>query len=261
MKKSMLAVLMLAGSCAPLCAKINTFEPWSPGLDTSVRNHWVDQGVNLRIGSNGVSPIGFKESDVMEFRYQASYGLTPDLEVGADWGFVSVDSDARPDGSGLGDLMLGTKYVFLRENKKQNSPTFLGEFAVSVPTGDEDETVGTGNVGIVIGLGLQKSLARGQEGHFLFSYRVNGETDGVEIADVLTLNPGFGMSINSQTDFLADLKIMHHPDSDIEDAFTEAYLAPGLRYRFNDWIRLHTALLVGLSGASSDIGFFAGLSF
>jgi hypothetical protein len=77
------------------------------------------------------------------------YGVTERQEVMVEAPFLS-----RKGEHGIGDVVVGTKYVFVRESERL--PGIAGSFELKLPTGDEDRGLGSGEFDYDIRLRTQK---------------------------------------------------------------------------------------------------------
>lgn len=113
-----------------------------------------------------------------ELTLELDYGLTADWQVGIEIPYTAKDDDGR-DEDGLGDVVLGTKYRFLRLDSPglQRSTALILE--VKLPTGDDatDPRLGSGSTDFIGG------FTAGYEGRRWYAfadarYRLNGEGEG-----------------------------------------------------------------------------------
>ncbi len=131
----------------------------------------------LQYQRNRTSGAGEKETE-QELALEYEYGVTADWTVKAE--IPLVDKDSNGNGStGIGDMVLGTKYRFLRVDLpgKQYSTTAL--FQIKLPTGDDDRSprLGSGSTDFVGGL-LHGLESRRWYYNTAARYRLNTEGGG-----------------------------------------------------------------------------------
>jgi hypothetical protein len=112
------------------------------------------------------------------------YGLTDRQELTFETSGLSLDGHY-----GLSDSVLGTKYVFLKENEKR--PGLAGSFELKLPTGDESRGLGSGEFDYDLRLRVQKSwgwfTAIGNAGYtFVTDPEFGGLTTSAENVWLLT---------------------------------------------------------------------------
>jgi len=106
------------------------------------------------------------------------YGLTADLEVKVELPYVWKDEGGRAE-SGIGDMVVGTKYRFLRIDSPGLQRSIAAHFQIKLPTGDDDTAPRLGS-GSTDYLG---ALSAGYEGRRWYGfastrYRLNTEGAG-----------------------------------------------------------------------------------
>ena len=126
---------------------------------------------------NRASGAGARETE-QELELELEYGLTADWTAEMELPFV--DKDLNQNGSsGLGDIVLRSRYRFLRLDSPgvQRSAAVLGQ--VKLPTGDDDRTprLGSGSTDFVGGL-LYGHESRRWYYNLAARYRLNSEGGG-----------------------------------------------------------------------------------
>ncbi len=108
------------------------------------------------------------------------YGSTEKLQLGMYLPHISCKNDI--DGGGMGDLVLGGKYCFVREGEALDPymPGFSAGFYLAFPTGDE-EVIGEDNKTDYIFKGMFSKALGTVNGHLNLSYTLHKEkkTDSV----------------------------------------------------------------------------------
>lgn len=173
------------------------------------------------------------------YAFFANYGLTDRWDVGIVVPVISVDANARAraevvpiSGStvhsffgqdelqnsstrgsktGIGDVVLRTKYNFLRDRGAAPDLSLLAQ--VTAATGDEKDLLGTGETRYKAGL-----IASKRYGAFGPHLNVAYETSsGEDYLDNLTYAAGFDVRISPKFTAGLDLLGRHNPDQDAVD--------------------------------------------
>lgn len=252
-----------------LYAKISVFSPWSFQDRLSTQKGKIDQSVCTQFGMNGITPPGSDtDSNFINFPYQFTYGLIDKVELGAGWGLLMSDRKNKSKQFGISDLMIAGRYRFFDANRSERTPGLDMEMGFSLPTASFDKGLGTGALGIHLGWGLVLPLDP-VRAHFGLGYRINLEnSDDVRVGSVFSYNGGitlpmtaFKSSKKSLEPFslTAELKGMNHARNKRSGtkegpAPDELYLSPGMEWNIKNRFQLHSALLIGLTTDSSDIG-------
>ena len=157
---------------------IRTAEAHEPIFVPGAHVHSKDgHELALEYQRDRTSSAGEKETE-QELALEYEYGVTADWTVKAE--IPLVDKDSNGNGStGIGDMVLGTKYRFLRVDLPgmQYSTTLL--FQAKLPTGDDDRNprLGSGSTDFVGGL-LHGLESRRWYYNTAARYRLNTEGGG-----------------------------------------------------------------------------------
>ncbi len=141
-------------------------------------------GLEATIGYSRDRASGAGERETgQEVELELEYGLTADWTAEMELPFVDKDLNDS-DSSGLGDIVLRSRYRFLRLDTPgvQRSAAVLGQ--VKLPTGDDDRTprLGSGSTDFVGGL-LYGHESRRWYYNLAARYRLNTEGGGLEKGD------------------------------------------------------------------------------
>jgi hypothetical protein len=234
---------------APLEARINVLEPWYPGLDTSVGDVYSYQA--------GGSFLAAERT--LEVPFYLSYVPDPRLEAGGRWGVKLFEGKA-----GINDLLMGLKYRFMQESDQ--APAVIGEAAVSLPTGDSKNGLGTGSVDLLLHWALQKQIQQ-VTGYFGLGMRLNSENgDNVRQGSVFFYHAGAGYDYRPGLRLYGELKGFNHAEMKVSglavgnSSYQELYLAPGADYTCCGYV-FSGALLIGLTPESNDLGLLVSTRF
>lgn len=182
-----------------------------------VENLWIEGQVRLQSLSN--------DDDV--FRIGPVFAFSPldRLELGARIDYVDRDVPGGDDASGLGDTTAWAKWQFFH-----NPVQFTVGVEVSLPTGDEDELLGTGEFDIGVFGAVRKNL---DEAYIVgyFGFRDNG--DATVGSDV----------------FVNDLKL---------EGDTSIFLGGGVMFPLNDRFSLSGELRVETERYEDSVEFIEG---
>lgn len=136
-------------------------------------------GIETAIGyaRDRASGAGEKETG-QEIELELEYGLTADWSVEMQLPYVDKDTNAGGS-SGSGDIVLRSRYRFLRLDAPQVQRSAAVLAQVKLPTGDDDKTprLGSGSTDFVGGL-LYGHESRRWYYNFAARYRLNTEGGG-----------------------------------------------------------------------------------
>ena len=124
---------------------------------------------------------GRADGNTLEARLYADYGIADNWSLSIAPGFTRWDVDHGGDEAGIADTYLMTTYRFIDEAASGFDMAVMG--SVSLPTGDDDDGLGTGNVEPGVTLLASKDLspvvAVANAGAFMILDADRGEEDYV----------------------------------------------------------------------------------
>jgi hypothetical protein len=179
-------------------------------------------------------------------------GLTEDLELGLTVGLVNLDPDNASSDTGLDDMQIYAKY---RVNELPLSVTLGG--IVKIPTADEDEGLGTGEVDIEGFVGLRKDF-----GHVHLigngGVRFNQDPEIGNIDGRTSILLGGGVIIGlTQTMF--NSWELNFESKRFEDGDSMTTLTPGLMWRLGERGLIRAGVGIGLSDGAPDFEGIGGI--
>ncbi|MEM9552967.1 MAG: transporter [Acidobacteriota bacterium] len=162
--------------------------------------------------------------------------------------------EGRLDQEGIGNVRLGAKFQIARG---ENWATAINAF-IDAPTGDDDESVVTGETGYGIGFA-------GNRDNWVFNARYfdPGDSDFGEVSEEIFLGLGYGYDVNERLEWITELAGTVFTEDNGEH--NQADLTSGVRAHFGegDWA-FNAALRVDLSDddfSYTPIGGLIGLSY
>lgn len=296
---SLLAPVALAGHTAPASPPplVNHGPGTTGGGSSTLAGETLRRGawsVDLRLDWSEYEDVSTAEAEAIaaavgEFdaldsslvtSFSAAYGLTDDLELGAQIGWYTGDDflDAEEDGlggaesataepQGLTDLWLTAKYRVLRGTRGHLA--VLG--GVKLPVGEHDETLsngeelepssqpGTGAFDGRVGLGYSRFLSASTTLDASAAYTLRGTDDGFQVGDRLDLGVAVayrfgapGPLARGWTIFGELTGVVLGKDEESGDANENSggeilFLSPGARYRFESGAAISLAPAVPLA--------------
>lgn len=206
--------------------------------------------------------VGYRSWDSSEVTAEADdlyvtgsfvFELLANLEVGAQFDFVSRDFDSDDLGSETGpsDVLAWGKYAFYRKD----TSVFSAGALLSLPTGDEDYLLGTGNVepGVYISGATGTSGGGMLQAHL--GLRANDDRDirGVNFNGKTSILVGFGglLEPNPGLEVFAAFDL---ETEQVDDGETWARLAGGARWSIGEAWSLQGQAQVGLADAAPSLG-------
>lgn len=231
----------------------------------------VQHILNLVFSWDKVSGNSFSETEIaftqewplFSQKHQISYTV-PILFVGGSGATIE----------GIGDIALHYRYQLLSESDKL--PAFAPRFSVILPTGNEDNGLGSGVIGYQINLPVSKKFLKAWHAHFnlgatlLPGIKQNPPLGGSVTEDLISFNAGFSAIYLLKDNFNLMLEFLSESEQELdasgtEDRSTSAIISPGLRYAINtasgaQWV-LGIASPLSLTKEGNDYGVFLYLSF
>jgi len=231
----------------------------------------VQHILNLVFSWDKVSNNTFSETEIaftqewplFSQKHQISYTIPVLFQGGSG---VTVE--------GMSDIALHYRYQALSESDKL--PAFAPRFSLILPTGNEDNGLGSGVVGYQVNLPLSKKLLKLWHGHFnlgatlLPQVEQNLISGGNIREDLFSFNLGFSAIYLLKNNFNFMLEFLTESEQELnasgnKDRFTSVVLSPGLRYAINtaggaQWV-LGAAAPISLTDNGNDYGIFFYFSF
>ncbi|HAL92743.1 MAG TPA: hypothetical protein DCM68_06940 [Verrucomicrobia bacterium] len=203
----------------------------------------------LWLGGSGSSydPAGNEENvEIYSVGPGARLGLTDRVTVLASVPFVGY-SAGEMDESGLGDIELGTEFLFFEDIFEY--AWVIPHATAILPTGDEDKGLGTGEgqgrFGISVGTTVEDILHWAAD----VSYTLNGavaENGGDDRDELLTGAVSLVWDLDERASVLGEVQLRDDPVDPDDDFAFRGHL--GLAYRIND-----SFSLMGYGGGASGL--------
>ena len=186
----------------------------------------------------------------------ATTGILQNLDFGLTLPYTITDPDAGGGESGIGDLEAGLKFRFLEGEGAR--PALALTAGASIPTGDEDKGLGSGEVD------LSAALVAGFEFKPVNLYvnlgygrLTSADTDAGEKADIFSASAAVEWAVTEP--FAVNAEFLYESaGADGDDA--PLAVTAGAAYTFSDMIALDGGVRIGLSDAAPDWGLFATLT-
>jgi hypothetical protein len=278
------AALALGGAAAdadPAWGAAGEEAPAQPGITDN--SFFIEEAYNQEAGvvQHIQSAVWKYESQGGERTRSLSYAFTQEWPLGGvahqlsyTLPYARLGGD-QPSASGLGDILLNYRYQVSSETDRR--PAFAPRLSVILPTGDENEGLGTGSIGYQINLPLSKKI--GDALHLHLNAGVT-DTPGVRVdlapagrspaTDLVSVHAGFSSIILLNPRFNVLLEFLSASEASIDDTgererATRTLFSPGARFAINtrtgaQWV-LGAAAPIGLSEAEDDWGLLLYLSF
>jgi opacity protein-like surface antigen len=186
----------------------------------------------------------------------ATTGLLDNLDVGLSVPFLRLDPDEGDGQSGLGDMEAGLKWRFLEA--EGNRPALALTLGVTIPVGDEEKGLGSGDSDIsgalVAGFEFKQVNLHLNLGytHVGGARTDEGEKEGVVLASAaVEWSVTEPLAVNAE--FLYESK-----GTEGEDHALAA--TAGLTYAFSEMVSLDLGARAGLSDTAPDWGLFTTLT-
>jgi hypothetical protein len=247
-----LALLTFAAGCAAPAAS------WREGEDVTATPQRPTFARNTSTTAQGTVEIeaGLMREPGEQFATPAmlKYGLSPrdELFVGfTPFKMVELPGD---DGEGFGDVLVGWRQRFLE--LESEPATAAWQAALKLPTADEDEGLGSGEVdGFLAGI-----LTLAQEDWTATGFAqfgLLGEPDSSGVDHQEAVSGVFDMGLEgTNAGLVAELAAVFTPERDLEEVFTTL----GVNWSPLPGVVFDTGVLFGLSDDAPDFQYFVGLT-
>ncbi len=194
------------------------------------------------------------------------WGLTENLETGFKISAVGLSQQDNVV-KGISDILLGTKYNFVKEEEEKPIPSVSTEFCVSLPTGDYKKGFGTGAVGIILNWLFEKEFVLKSERYFFtffnVGYKINTTNpEGYLFGNELFYSVGSFFPLQKEETSLSfsfGVKGINHGSSKLNgekilgSEFTESYIFCGIKYDLNPYQQFFAGISVGIDEKSNSI--------
>ena len=247
-----LTSLALTAACAAPSAS------WREGQDVTATPQRPTYSRNTSTTAQGTVEVeaGLRRDpgDSFDTPTTLKYGLSSrdELFVGfSPFEMVELPGD---DGEGFGDLLVGWRQRFWEAEEKGTSIAW--QAAVKLPTADEDEALGSGEVdGFLAGILTMSTGEWSTTGYAQFG--LLGEPDGSGVDHQEAVAGVFDMGLTgTNTGFLAELAGVFTPEQDLEQVFTTL----GVNWSPLPGVVFDTGILLGLTDDAPDFQYFVGLT-
>ena len=172
-------------------------------------------------------------------------GLTEELEMGLTLGLVNLDPDNGGSESGLSDMQIYAKY---RINELPLSVTIGG--IVKIPTADEEEGLGTGEVDIEGFIAVRKSYGHVDLiGNGGVRFNQDPEIGSIDGRTSILLGGG---AIIAVTRTLYNSWELNFESKRYDQGDSTATLTPGLMWRLGDRGLIRAGIGLGLTDGAPD---------
>lgn len=255
-----LMIVCFSGSLGSVWARVNMLETWAPGFDAHISEQKWNHSLHAGVGNGGAGG-----TDTTELGYALTTPWGSQWELAGTWGIATLDSAGIRNDSGITDLTVAAKYR-VPERFFPKVVKAVGEFGLSLPTGDPDHGIGAGGLGFLGNAGLSMPL-QSVRGYAQVGLKMFTEGSGTRWGNTLSYSVGGMYSLPPEWMVSADLRVITHGKDKIDgvvlpDARQEAYLAPGGVWRPTDGpVEAQGLLLIGLTGDSYDFGVQLGVRY
>jgi len=193
-----------------------------------------------------------KEKEIRKTVLAIRYGLIDNLELKLKVPYVDLDLTRSPstpiENSGLGDIILHTRYQFLSQ-KRGDKFFMFGGLGIKMPTGETDATTngiqdpstmltGSGSWDPSIDMGITKALGKFKLNSYLsYTFTTEGDND-YEWGDTLLADVSAVYDFNKYLDFELELNSIWK-EKDQKNGLdqnntggNQIYITPGIHFKF-----------------------------
>ena len=223
--------------------------------EPGVVQHILNVPINFTNGSREITPSFTQEWPVFSQTHQFSYTIP----------YVFTEDD-----NGLADMRLNYRLQALTED--EHTPAFAPRLSLVLPTGDQDNGLGTGVVGYETNLPFSKIISDRWTLHFNAGMSVFPNTRDHHLTNynlgasaIYAVGRDFNLMLETVAGWNEDIAEGELAPEPTVDRATTALVSPGARYAFNlpndAQLVVGLALPIGLTSDSPDWGMFFYCSF
>lgn len=269
MKKFIIGILFyIIIIIKPLLAQVNFFniyKPYYSVLCCPVNVYGLELQMNYLIINANTAELQIPVS--------LYWGVAENFEIGTQ--IVAMSRSYLEDvNKGIGDILFGAKYNFLKEIKEPLStkPSVSAEIGVSLPTGDYKKNFGTGGVGVIVYWIAEKEVVLRTKHYFNLlvsvGYKYNtANPDKIKIGESLFYTFGSCFDMSKSLKFSFGIK-GENKKSDEENGKKvkntekfDSYIYCGIVYDLDIYRKFFTSLSLGLTETSKSLIFNIGMMY
>ena len=195
-----------------------------------------------------------------EFPFGLSYGLLPDVSIGASFGGQIEERNEEVGNDracGLGDFEINAKWRFF--NETDLCPAMALAAAVKFPTADDDKGLGSGEIDYDLSWIVSKSLTDMIGGHVNVGYTWVGQPGGEDVGDIVHYGAALEVQGNDAMQWVGEVFAEKELQKDTQML---VLCNVGLRWSLSENLMLDMAVGTGLNGdVAPDITATAGLTW
>jgi hypothetical protein len=189
----------------------------------------------------------FENGEIRETIPYLRYGLTRDVAVQVNLPLISVEPNNKSGQSGIGDMEVG--FLIRAHEELFGYPYFIPHVSFTLPTGSKSKGLGSGDVGITLGLSYGDKMYDFISWVWDASYRVNPNSDNQFMLSASVL-----WHVSEQLVFLAEARYTDKSDAD-PDSNSVLGLG-GMVYNFTDALQMGVHFGAGFTDDTDAIGQF-----
>ena len=197
--------------------------------------------------------LGLDPGDFFDTPTTVKVGVSETSELFIGWSPFQWIEKPGSNGRGVGDLTIGTRQRFMEET--ESSPAAAFQLSTKLPTADEDEGLGSGEVDFRAAGIVSKQIENvALTGFYQLGFL--GEVGDEDIDLEHGLAVAGSIPVADQLSLFGEMTLRITPEADQEELFTIF----GAAYEVNESLVLDGALLVGLSPDAPDFQILIGLT-
>jgi len=243
----------------------NFFKPYQSTVSCPVSTYGLELQMNYSI-------IDINTAE-LQIPISLYWGIYDNLEIGMAVGGISRSYKETVE-KGVSDILFGSKYTFVKEEKSLNKPwpTVSAEFALGLPTGDYRKGFGTGGVGLIVLWLLEKEIVLKTQHYFNLlvnlGYRYNTvNPDGFRYGESLlySFSSWFNLTESFRLYFgvKGENKKKNEQDGIVINGSEkfESYLYCGINYDLDEYRKFFSAIFLGITEDAKDLVFNIGMMY
>jgi len=184
------------------------------------------------------------------------YGIFEKLDLGVEIPYKFIGFSESDNVDGVGDILLTAKYNFTDET--DSLPAFTLSYSVKTETGDNDKSLGSGEIDYSLNGIFTKEIAKFTT-HANLGYTFAGEPEGESLDDIFSYSLAVEYPINESLNIVGEITGETTFDGNFDDNPFIGLI--GFNYAMNERMCFDFGLGLQISEASPDYQITTGLTF
>lgn len=216
---------------------------------------WLEGFGRYQINESPFGDSEAEESNVAVLEPVIAFNVAEDFEFGARIGYANRDRDEGGSESGWTDMDIWGKLLVVTDPMKVSVGVLI-----KLPTGDEDDFLGTGETDVEFFGGIRKDLERFSfTGHGAVRVNQDPDYENVDLEGKNSWLLGAGVNFAATKNLALQVEWSFESER-LEDAEEDSRIVGGFYYRLGQTVKIRAGAGFGLSDGAPDTQYLAGVA-